>query len=146
MTTIRLSAKKKGNVRNLREDLLKARPGVRTLWDASEQKRAIALALVRLRTHARLTQSELAERTGWHKSFVSRLESASDTSIPDTETILRYGKACQTVVSLVFTDPQTSKLHVIDAVTLQAPNRQKPFESFVEQDMAASALQATLDD
>jgi transcriptional regulator with XRE-family HTH domain len=70
-------------------------------WAESEPKRALAIKLVRLRTDGNLTQSELAEKAGWHKSYVSRLESASGP-MPDLRTIVKYTAACGAAAGLVF--------------------------------------------
>ncbi|MBS0380674.1 MAG: helix-turn-helix transcriptional regulator [Proteobacteria bacterium] len=92
----------------------------RRLWEATAPKRAIALALVRLRKQAQLTQSDVAQRAGWNKAFVSRLEGAGG-SIPDTTTLARYAEACGRSVGLVFLDVEADQAQVIDAVTLAAP-------------------------
>lgn len=126
-----------GRSADLREQILQSRPEVRQLWDASQTKRDMALALVRLRQRAQLSQAQLAERAGWQKSYVSRLEAASDF-FPDTETIRRYAEACGGVVSVVFTAPDASVVHVIDAVTL-VPSDVHPFESMRDQDVVAIA-------
>lgn len=118
---------------DLRERILKSRPGVRKLWDESQAKRELALGLVRLRTRKGLTQAGLAERAGWQKSYVSRLESAGDF-YPDTDTIRRYVEACGGAVSVVFTDPKSVGVHVIDAVTL-TPAAAHPFEEFRDHDV-----------
>lgn len=108
---------KVGKSVDLRKRIIESRPGVRKLWEESQTKRELALGLVRMRTRKGLTQAALAERAGWQKSYVSRLESGGDF-YPDTDTIRRYVEACGGAVSVVFTDPKSVGVHVIDAVTL----------------------------
>jgi transcriptional regulator with XRE-family HTH domain len=118
---------------DVRKRIIESRPGVRKLWGESQAKRALALGLVRLRTRTGLSQAALAERAGWQKSYVSRLESAGDF-YPDTDTIRRYVEACGGAVSVVFTDPDSVGVHVIDAVTL-TPAEAHPFEEFRDHDV-----------
>src|SRR5579862_3656974 len=125
--------KRAGRPMDLRERILKSRPGVQKLWDETQAKRELALGLVRLRTRKGLTQAALAERAGWHKSYVSRLEAAGDF-YPDTDTIRRYVEACGGGVSVVFTDPNSAGVHVIDAVTL-TPAAAHPFQEFRDHDV-----------
>ncbi len=70
-------------------------------WEATRAKSRIALALLRLRRSAKLTQVQLAEKTGWDKAHISRLESASG-GVPDTATIARYVQACDAEVGFMF--------------------------------------------
>jgi transcriptional regulator with XRE-family HTH domain len=98
-------------------------------------KRAISTALVRLRKQAGFTQVQLAERAGWDKAFVSRLEGAAGAS-PDTATLSRYARACGQAVGLVFASIEPHHAHVIDAVTLAAPAAARPFESLRGEDLA----------
>jgi transcriptional regulator with XRE-family HTH domain len=98
-------------------------------------RRAISTALVRLRKQAGFTQVQLAERAGWDKAFVSRLEGAAGAS-PDTATLSRYARACGQAVGLVFASIEPHHAHVIDAVTLAAPAAARPFESLRGEDFA----------
>jgi transcriptional regulator with XRE-family HTH domain len=117
-----------GPSRDLRENFLKSRPDVQKAWDASAHRRAISLALVHLRTRKNLSQAEVAKRASWNKSYVSRLESIDDASIPDTETIVRYAQACRMDVGLVFTEPQ-GQHRVVDVVALQVEHGATAMES-----------------
>lgn len=104
--------------RDIRNAFLESRPDVRKLWDAHARRRELALAFVHMRTRARLSQAQVAEQAGWNKSYVSRLESIDDGSIPDTDTIARYARACEMEVGLVFAEPK-GKHQVVDVVPLQ---------------------------
>jgi transcriptional regulator with XRE-family HTH domain len=110
----------------LRAEMLRNDPEFRQLWEASASKRAIAIALVRARKQAGLTQSDLAKKAGWDKAFVSRLEGAAGP-VPDTATLMRYATACDRAVGLVFGSPEERSTRVIDAVTL-APQGTQVFE------------------
>lgn len=110
----------------LRAKMLRDDPEFRQLWEASASKRALAIALVRTRKQAGLTQSDLASKAGWDKAFVSRLEGALG-AVPDTRTLMRYATACDRAVGLVFGFPQESGMRVSDAVTL-APRGTQVFE------------------
>jgi len=63
-----------GSLDDLREEQLDSDPEFCKLWEASAAKRAIAIALVRMRKQAGYTQADFAKRAGWRKAFVSRLE------------------------------------------------------------------------
>lgn len=112
----------------LHEALLEARPELKREWEASLPKRKMALALVRLRKHAGLTQAELAAKAGWDKGYVSRVESASG-GVPDSATIMRYADACGGHAGVVFAIPDAGKLHIVDVVTLSGdPGRASALE------------------
>jgi DNA-binding transcriptional regulator YiaG len=68
-----------------------ADPAYRDAYEALEGEFALIGALIRARTHARLSQAEVAERMGTTESAVSRLESGR--SKPSTRTLERYAKA-----------------------------------------------------
>jgi DNA-binding transcriptional regulator YiaG len=70
---------------------LVADPAYREAYEALEGEFALVGALIRARTHARLSQAEVAERMGTTESAVSRLESGR--SKPSTRTLERYAKA-----------------------------------------------------
>ena len=113
---------------DLQKELLQSDPDYRRVWDASAPKRAIAIAMVRMRTQAGLTQADLAAKTGWDKAFVSRLEGAAG-AIPATKTLARYAEACGRSVGIVFADVEANQAQVIDAVTLATPvTTAHPFE------------------
>jgi len=105
---------------DLQKQWLQDDPEYRRLWEASAPKRAIAIALVRMRKQAGLTQADVAQNAQWDKAFVSRLEGAGG-AIPDTNTLARYAKACSRSVGLVFLDVEADQAQVIDAVTLATP-------------------------
>jgi transcriptional regulator with XRE-family HTH domain len=84
--------------------------------------------MVRMRTQAGLTQTDLAAKTGWDKAFVSRLEGAAG-AIPAAKTLARYAQACGRSVGIVFADVEADQAQVIDAVTLATPvTTAHPFE------------------
>jgi transcriptional regulator with XRE-family HTH domain len=129
---------KSGSLDDLREELLQRDPEFRKLWEASAPKRAIAIALVRMRKQAKMTQSELAERANWDKGFVSRLEGANGP-MPDTATLARYAKACQHAVGVVFASVANGHTLITDAVTLAAPEAAHPFEELKGDELAVPA-------
>jgi len=124
-----------GRVEDLRQQLLKSRPGFRKEWEETAPKRALAVALVRLRTEAGQSQTDVAKQAGWDKAFVSRLESAGGP-LPDTLTLMRYAAACGRALGLVFADVAGDRVHVTDAVTLAAPAATHPFERLRGEDVA----------
>lgn len=124
-----------GSLDDLREELLRSDPEFRKLWDASAAKRAIAIALVRMRVDAKRTQSEVATRAGWDKAFVSRLEGASGP-VPDTATLARYAAACDHAVGVVFASVEDGHTRITDAVTLSAPAAAHPFEELKGDELA----------
>ena len=110
----------RSSVRDIRETFLESRPDVRELWEAHQPRREIALAFVHIRTRAGLSQAEVAKRAGWNKSYVSRLESMDNGSVPDTETLARYARACEMDLGLVFAKAEGAHKHrVVDVVPLQ---------------------------
>jgi transcriptional regulator with XRE-family HTH domain len=99
-------------------------PEIEALWDKSAQRRGLSEFLLRARYRAGLTQSQLAKRAGWDKSFVSRMESVF-SSVPDLMTIARYMSACGETVGLTVRDTKDSS--IVDAVLLD-PAASKPAE------------------
>ncbi len=65
----------------------------RKLWDETERKRSIGAALAMFRGERGLSQTEVADRAGLNKTFVSGLEGA-DGGYPETATLARYVEAC----------------------------------------------------
>jgi transcriptional regulator with XRE-family HTH domain len=124
-----------GSLDDLRDELLQSDPEFRKLWDASAAKRAIAIALVRMRKHAGIKQSELAVRATWDKAFVSRLEGGMGP-VPDTATLARYAAACEHAVGLVFASVGKGGTRITDAVTLSAPAGAHPFEELIGKGLA----------
>jgi transcriptional regulator with XRE-family HTH domain len=66
-------------------------PGFKAGYDALEEEFALASLLIGARTHAHLTQAELAERMGTSQSTIARLESGKAT--PTLSTLRRLAKA-----------------------------------------------------
>jgi ribosome-binding protein aMBF1 (putative translation factor) len=60
-------------------------------YDALDSEFALIDALIRARTHAHLSQAEVASRMGTTESVISRLESGRVK--PSTRTLERYAKA-----------------------------------------------------
>ena len=103
---------------SVRQRIFDEAPQARALWDASAAKRRVAGMLARIRKEAGLTQKEVAERTGWDKGFVSRLEGAAG-GVPDAETVARFAQACEATVGLVVGRQEGPRsFHVIDAMTM----------------------------
>lgn len=93
-------------------------PEVGALWDKSAQRRGLSEFLLRARYRADLSQSQLAKRAGWDKSFVSRLESAF-SPVPDLVTIARYIAACGESVGLTAFNSKEGS--IVDAAPLDPP-------------------------
>ena len=68
-----------------------ADPAYHDAYEALKDEFALVNALIRARTHAHLSQAEVAERMGTTESAVSRLESGR--SKPSTRTLERYATA-----------------------------------------------------
>lgn len=106
------------NSDTVKKEIFKEFPEVRKFWQASEEKRRIALMFVRIRTIAGLSQKELADEADWDKAFVSRLEGAQG-GIPDLHTVTRYASVCGLKVSIVVsTSASSEQIDVVDAITL----------------------------
>lgn len=69
-------------------------------YDALEEEFALASALIGARTHAGLTQEELAERMGTSQSAIARLESGR--SRPSTTTLAKLAAATGTKLRVSF--------------------------------------------
>ena len=89
----------------LHESLLREQPTLNLGWERSALKRSVASVLVKLRLAAKLTQGDVADRAGWDKAYVSRLEGAVG-GVPDLVTLMRYAQVCDSEMSLLFTDSQ----------------------------------------
>lgn len=76
-------------------------PEVRAEYDALEQEFGLARELILARTHAGLSQAEVAQRMGTTQSTVARLEGGNTQ--PTLKTVERYARAtgCRAVVKLV---------------------------------------------
>jgi transcriptional regulator with XRE-family HTH domain len=102
----------------LRDEILRDVPAAKEAWEASRGKRAAALMLARLRKAVRLSQKDVADRAGWDKSFVSRLEGAQG-GVPDTQTMARFAEACGATMGLVVAVPvEPSRLYIVDAIAV----------------------------
>lgn len=66
-------------------------PAYREAYDALDEEFALVSALIAARTHAQLSQAEVATRMGTTESAVSRLESGKTK--PSTRTLERYARA-----------------------------------------------------
>ena len=66
-------------------------PEVREAYQAHAYEFEIAHALIKARTKAGLTQSEVAERMGTKQSVVARIESGAQ--LPSMKSVIRYADA-----------------------------------------------------
>jgi transcriptional regulator with XRE-family HTH domain len=96
----------------------------RKLWDQTERKRGVAMALAQYRHERGVSQKDIAERTGWDKGFVSRLEGAQG-GVPETKTLARYVEACGARLGVVVIDEETAKSGRARAGIAQAPWRRR---------------------
>jgi predicted transcriptional regulator len=83
MTTIK--------AKDLHARRMSADPAYRSAYESLEEEFALASSLIQARTHARLSQAEVASRMGTTESVVSRLESGRVK--PSTRTLQRYAAA-----------------------------------------------------
>lgn len=123
---------------SVRERIFQEVPQARELWDAAAAKRRISAMLARIRKEAGLTQKDVAERAGWDKGFVSRLEGAAG-GVPDAETVARFAQACEATVGLVVGRQEgPGHFHVIDAMTMPAGGEEGagPLERLRDSDIA----------
>lgn len=84
----------------LKREMLK-NPEVRKAYEAVKPEYEIARELIRARTRAGLSQSEIAQRMGTTQSAVARMESG--THVVSISTLIRFAEATdsRTVVRLV---------------------------------------------
>lgn len=92
-------------------------------------KEAIARALLDVRAHAGITQTQLTRRVGWDLSVASRLESPRG-SLPDLATLATYARGCGVEAGLIFTNSDGDVLKIYSALTLQSTNRRLVYEPF----------------
>ena len=78
------------SLKNVKTKLL-ANPAVRQAYDAQAPKFELARELIAARTHAGLTQGEVAARMGTTQSVVARIESGRST--PSMRTVQRFASA-----------------------------------------------------
>jgi transcriptional regulator with XRE-family HTH domain len=103
----------------VRDEVLAEVPGAAEAWAKHESKRGFGLLFARMRKRAGLLQKDVAERTGWDKAFVSRLESGQG-AVPDMQTLARFAEACGATAGVVFgrRAENESAVHIIDAMTM----------------------------
>ena len=75
-------------------------PGYVAEYDALSEEFAIASAVIAARSHAGLTQEELAKRMGTTQSAIARLEAGK--SKPSTSTLEKLAKATGTRLRISF--------------------------------------------
>lgn len=75
-------------------------PSFRAEYDALEGEFALAAALIRARSDARMTQEEVARAMGTTQAAVARLESGR--GLPSTRTLQRFAKATGTRLRISF--------------------------------------------
>ncbi|MBL26204.1 MAG: transcriptional regulator [Rhodospirillaceae bacterium] len=75
-------------------------PEYRAEYEALEEEFAVAAAVIAARTHARLTQEQLASRMGTTQSAIARLESGR--SKPSTTTLAKIAEATGTRLKIAF--------------------------------------------
>jgi transcriptional regulator with XRE-family HTH domain len=84
------------------------------------------MMLARIRKYAGLTHKDICSKTGWNKSFVSRLETASG-AMPDSQTITRFADACGLRVGLLVYKPAEPRhVHIVDVVRLLTNDEKSP--------------------
>lgn len=80
-------------------------------------KESIAKILIVLRSHARLTQAQVAKRAGWRKAYVSRLESPYG-EIPNSATLSHFAEACGMQTAVIFGTQTPDGLDVVTGTTI----------------------------
>src|SRR5690349_10263218 len=75
-------------------------PGFKEGYDALGTEFAVASLLIEARTHAKLSQAEVAKKMGTSQSTIARLESGS--AKPSLSTLERFAKATGMTVRVVF--------------------------------------------
>jgi transcriptional regulator with XRE-family HTH domain len=98
----------------------------RKLWDETEAQRGVGKALALYRHERGLSQKDIAERTGWDKGFVSRLEGAQG-GVPETKTLARYVEACGARLGVVIVDektPKTGRARILEVMSDAPQDRQ----------------------
>ena len=75
-------------------------PAYRVAFESLGEEYAVAAALIAARSHAGLTQAELAERMGTTQSAVARMESGR--ARPSTRTLEKVAQATGTRLSVKF--------------------------------------------
>lgn len=89
---------------------------VRDEVDEEVKKQTLATMLFSLRCDHKLTQKELADKTGWSQSKVSKLESAHDDEI-SVQDLLIYAKALNLQLEVGF---RSNSVKIIDLIKYHA--------------------------
>ncbi|WP_366653724.1 helix-turn-helix transcriptional regulator [Fodinicurvata sp. EGI_FJ10296] len=122
---------------DVHETIMAESQEVRVLWDRTAKKRKFALLLAGIRKEAGLSQRDVADRAGWGKAYVSRLEGAQG-GIPEIETLERFFRACGSAFGLVTGSPGAKgHFHVTHAITISGTDDMHPqvFERLEEMDL-----------
>ncbi|MGC1496492.1 MAG: helix-turn-helix transcriptional regulator [Sulfitobacter sp.] len=85
----------------LRTKLLAEDKELRSSYQENTPKRNIALALRALRKQAKLTQQQVAERSGLTQSRVSKMEAPSGP-MPTTDSLNKYADVCGSDLCVAF--------------------------------------------
>lgn len=104
---------------SVRAEIFAEARGATEAWVRHEPNRHFGLLFARMRKQAGLLQKEVAERAGWDKAFISRLESGRG-AVPDLQTLARFADACGVTAGVVFgrQGEGESSVHIIDAITM----------------------------
>ncbi|MEY4582440.1 MAG: hypothetical protein RL701_7143 [Pseudomonadota bacterium] len=94
------------SLRNLKKRWMKE-PGFKEGYDALEAEFTVASMLIEARTHAKLSQSELAKKMGTSQSTIARLESG--VARPSLSTLERFAKATGMKMRVVFEPAKATK-------------------------------------
>ena len=86
-------------LKDLKEQWMKD-PEFRREYERADEEFTLIEALIRARTAANLTQTELAERLGTSQSAVARMEGGSVS--PSVATLRRYARATGTRLKVEF--------------------------------------------
>ena len=86
------------SIREWRKD-----PKYMAAYNALEEEFALAAALIEARSHADMTQEEVAKAMGTTQAVIARLESGK--RLPSTRTLERFAKATRTRLRISF-EPQ----------------------------------------
>lgn len=73
-------------------------------------RRSLAVALLRIRKAAKLTQSELGSIVGWKQPYVARLEGDNSAALVAIERLEQYSSACGVSAMMLFIDKQTGEV------------------------------------
>lgn len=73
-------------------------------------RRSLAVALLRIRKSAGLTQSKLGEIVGWKQPYVARLERDNSDALAAIERLEQYSSACGVSTMMLFVDKQTGEV------------------------------------